>query len=292
VFGDLFHLLSQTPGLHLAVWTVIGLIIGSFLNVVAYRMPRMMQRDWRRQCAELQGQPVDEDEAPFNLVRPRSRCPECDHGITWYENIPVLSWLMLRGRCSACGCRISMRYPIVEALTGLLTGVVAWHFGFGLQTAAAALVTWYLIAMSLIDLDTQYLYDELTLPLLWIGLTLSLFGVFVAPADAIAGAALGYLSLWSVFHLFRWVTGKEGMGYGDFKLLAALGAFTGPGMLVAIILISTIVGAVVGLSMIALQRLGRGVPISFGPYLAAAGWIVLLWGDPIVERYLDFLAGR
>jgi leader peptidase (prepilin peptidase) / N-methyltransferase len=291
VFADLFQLLAENPPLHIAVWSVVGLMVGSFLNVVAHRMPRMMERDWRRQCAELQSQPIPVDEAPFDLIRPRSRCPECGHSIAWYENIPVISWLILRAKCSACDCRISVRYPIVEAFTGLLTALVAWHFGFGIQAAAAALVTWYLIAMSLIDLDTQFLYDELTLPLLWFGLTLSLFGVFIPPAEAIAGAALGYLSLWSVYHLFRWVTGKEGMGYGDFKLLAALGALAGPSMLVPIILLSTIVGAVVGLTMIALQRLGRGVPISFGPYLAAAGWIVLLWGDPLVDSYLDFLAG-
>jgi len=291
VLGDLLQLLRETPTLFIGVWVFLGLMIGSFLNVVAHRMPKMMERDWRRQCAELNGTTLPEEPA-FDLVKPRSRCPGCGHAISWYENIPVLSWLMLRGRCSGCGCRISLRYPVVEALTGLLTGVVAWHFGFGVQAVAAAFATWYLIAMSLIDLDTQFLYDELTLPLLWLGLVLSLFGVFVGPVDAISGAAIGYISLWSMYHLFRWVTGKEGMGYGDFKLLAALGAFTGPSMLLPIILLSTLVGAIVGISMIALHRLGRGVPISFGPYLAAAGWLVLLWGEPIVDRYLTFFYGR
>lgn len=290
MFDESLALLREAPAIYAAAAGVLGLVVGSFINVVAHRLPVVMRRDWERQCAELQEQPAPDQGERFDLAHPRSRCPHCGHGIRWYENVPVLSWLLLRGRCSACSERISIRYPVVELLTGLATATVAYRYGLGVASLAAMLATWYLLAMSLIDLDTQFLYDELTLPLLWLGLVLSIWEVFVTPVAAIAGAALGYLSLWSIYHLFRWLTGKEGMGYGDFKLLAALGAFTGPTMLLPIVIISTMVGASVGIAMMVSGRLARGVPMSFGPYLATAGWIVLLWGQPIVDGYLDYIS--
>lgn len=290
MFDESLALLREAPAIYAAAAGVLGLVVGSFINVVAHRLPVVMRRDWERQCAELQEQPAPDQGERFDLAHPRSRCPHCSHGIRWYENVPVLSWLLLRGRCSACSERISIRYPVVELLTGLATATVAYRYGLGVASLAAMLATWYLLAMSLIDLDTQFLYDELTLPLLWLGLVLSIWEVFVTPVAAIAGAALGYLSLWSIYHLFRWLTGKEGMGYGDFKLLAALGAFTGPTMLLPIVIISTMVGASVGIAMMVSGRLARGVPMSFGPYLATAGWIVLLWGQPIVDGYLDYIS--
>jgi len=293
---DFLQTLQTSPAWLAGTVFVLGLVVGSFLNVVAHRLPLMMEREWRAQCRELMGDEAgadaDEDAAPLNLVSPRSRCPHCGHAITALENIPVLSWLWLRGRCSDCGARISTRYPIVELATGLLSAVAAWHFGWGWPLAGALLFTWFLVPLTLIDLDHQLLPDSLTLPLVWVGLLASLAPVFVTPEQAIVGAAAGYLSLWLVYQLFRLVTGKEGMGFGDFKLLAACGAFMGWQMLPVVILLSSLVGAVVGIGLIALRGRDRSVPIPFGPYIAAAGWIALLWGQEIIDAYLRFAGLR
>jgi leader peptidase (prepilin peptidase)/N-methyltransferase len=290
---DLF---VESPLLFIAVAFLFALLVGSFLNVVIYRLPIMMERSWREQCRELaETQTADIPEGRFDLLAPRSRCPACGHRITALQNIPVLSYLVLGGKCAGCGTRIPLRYPVIEFSTALLSGVVAWRFGFGLEALAAIGMTWTLVAISVIDIDHQYIYDNMVLPLIWAGLALSLFHpldgaerLFIAPQSAIVGALAGYLSLWSVYHLFRILTGKEGMGYGDFKLLAALGAWLGWQMLPLIILLSAVVGAVTGIAMIAVKRHERSVPIPFGPYLAAAGWIAMLWGREIVTWYLDY----
>ena len=290
------NLFLESPLLFIGVAFLLALLVGSFLNVVIYRLPIMMERSWREQCKELSETPAaDIPEGRFDLLAPRSRCPSCGQGITALQNIPVLSYLILGGKCAGCSTRISIRYPVIEFLTALLSGVVAWRFGFGWEAAAAIGMTWMLVAISVIDIDHQYIYDNMVLPLVWTGLLLSLFHplegaekLFIAPKTAIAGAIAGYLSLWSVYHLFRIVTGKEGMGYGDFKLLAALGAWLGWQMLPLIILLSAVVGAVTGIMMIVFKRHERSVPIPFGPYLAAAGWIAMLWGSEIVAWYLDY----
>lgn len=270
---------------------LLGLCVGSFLNVVIHRLPKMMERDWHAQCAELRGESLPLSDEPFSLARPRSRCPECGHQISASENIPLISYLLiLRGKCSGCHARISPRYPIVEALTGLLSAYAAWHFGATIQAAGALLLLWALIALAAIDLDTQLLPDSITLPLLWLGLGANLWGAYTDLSSAVIGAMLGYMALWSVFWLFKLATGKEGMGYGDFKLLAALGAWLGWQMLPAIILLSSVVGATVGITLIVAARHGRNVPIPFGPYLAAAGGIALFWGDSITRSYLGLMA--
>lgn len=272
-----------------ATAAVLGLVVGSFLNVVIHRLPIMLERAWRAQCSEMLGTTGDApDDIPFNLATPRSRCPSCGHAIRAIENIPILSYLWLRGRCSACGTRIPLRYPIIEAVTAVLSAVVAWHFGFGWQAAGALFLTWALIALSVIDLDHQLLPDAITLPVLWVGLTLSLLNVFVDSHASIIGALAGYLSLWTVYQAFRLITGKEGMGYGDFKLLALLGAWMGWQALPGVILLSSLVGAVVGVSLILIRGRDRDLPIPFGPYLAAAGWISLLWGGQLTRAYLDW----
>ncbi len=283
--------MQASPWLFVLSTGVLGLVVGSFLNVVIHRLPRMMQRDWRAQCRELLELP-DESAEPlrFNLLVPRSRCPHCGHGITALENIPLLSYLALKGKCSACGARISPRYPAVELLTALLSMTVAAHFGFGWISAAALVLTWALIALTFIDFDHQLLPDSITLPLLWCGLLLSLSGVFVDSRSAIIGAAAGYLTLWAVYWLFKWVTGKEGMGQGDFKLLALLGAWLGWQALPVVILLSSLVGAAVGLSMVLFLGRDKNIPIPFGPYLAAAGWLALIWGEELTGAYLR-LAG-
>ncbi|MGZ5057561.1 MAG: prepilin peptidase [Methylobacter sp.] len=286
-----FSTLLNIPILFSAVAGVIGLLVGSFLNVVIYRLPIMMQRGWRRECIEfLQLDPgaiQDEStEEPFNLVLPLSRCPGCNTPIKPYQNIPVISYLFLRGKCAACGCHISMRYPIIEALTALASIIVAWHFGYTPQAFFALILTWSLIALIFIDLDHQLLPDSITLPLLWLGMCLSLFDLFTDAHASIIGAAAGYTVLWAVFHLFKLATGKEGMGYGDFKLLALFGAWLGWQYLPIIILLSSLVGAVVGVSMIVFVKHDHNVPIPFGPYLAAAGWIALLWGSDLNRLYL------
>ena len=267
---------------------VIGLLVGSFLNVVIHRLPKMMDNDWRSQCAELHGQATPDTEV-LSLSVPRSRCPQCGHPITALENIPVISWLALRGKCSACRTPISLRYPIVEALTSLLSTLAAVHFGFGWAAAGALLLIWGLIALTFIDYDTQLLPDSITLPLLWAGLLLNLFGTYTDLQSAVVGAMLGYLSLWSVYWGFKLVTGKEGMGYGDFKLLAALGAWLGWQTLPLIILLSSLVGALLGIALIVLTKRGRNVPIPFGPYLATAGLIALLWGRELTQAYLRLI---
>ena len=274
-----------------ALAILLGLLVGSFLNVVIHRLPKMMEQDWQAQCAELRGEsPPDQGEA-LSLAKPRSRCPNCGHQITPLENIPLVSYLLiLKGKCSGCGTRISPRYPITELLTGLLSAFAAWHFGPTIQTVGALALLWALIALSAIDLDTQLLPDSITLPLLWLGLAFNLWTTFADLPTAVIGAMAGYLSLWSVFWLFKLATGKEGMGYGDFKLLAALGAWLGWQMLPAIILLSSVVGAVVGIALIVAARHGRNVPIPFGPYLAAAGVIALFWGQRITQGYLGLIA--
>ncbi|MFC1683867.1 prepilin peptidase [Pseudomonadota bacterium] len=287
---SLIDYLQQNITIFLTFIGLLGLILGSFLNVVIHRLPIMMEREWKTQCNELLNLPQEDSTAPFNLNTPRSRCPGCGHQIRAIENIPVISYLFLRGRCSECGTGISLRYPLVELLTCLLSVSVAWYFGFSWQTAAALSLTWALVALSLIDFDHQLLPDSITLPFLWIGLLLSLFGIFTDPQPAIIGAAVGYLSLWSLYHLFRLLTGKEGMGYGDFKLLALFGAWLGWQALPQIIIISSFVGAIIGIALILFRGRDRNIPIPFGPYLAIAGWISLLWGEQINQSYLR-LAG-
>ncbi|MEN9477093.1 MAG: hypothetical protein RLZZ300_1234 [Pseudomonadota bacterium] len=284
-------MLPETLGGLAVAAGLLGLCVGSFLNVVIHRLPKMMEQDWQAQCAELRGEsPPDQGEA-LSLAKPRSRCPNCGHQITPLENIPLVSYLLiLKGKCSGCGTRISPRYPITELLTGLLSAFAAWHFGPTIQTVGALALLWALIALSAIDLDTQLLPDSITLPLLWLGLAFNLWTTFADLPTAVIGAMAGYLSLWSVFWLFKLATGKEGMGYGDFKLLAALGAWLGWQMLPAIILLSSVVGAVVGIALIVAARHGRNVPIPFGPYLAAAGVIALFWGQRITQGYLGLIA--
>lgn len=277
--------LFADPALFALAAGVLGLMVGSFLNVVIHRLPLMMERDWAAQCAEFRGEapPVHE---PLSLARPRSRCPQCGHSITALENIPVVSWLMLRGRCKGCSAPISVRYPLTEASTGLLFAFAAWHFGFSVAGMGALVFVAALIALTAIDFDTQLLPDDITLPLLWLGLALNAFNVYVDLKSAVIGAMAGYLSLWGVYWMFKLATGKEGMGYGDFKLLAALGAWLGWQMLPLAILLSSFVGAVVGIALMVFARQGRNVPIPFGPYLAAAGAISLVWGKPLTHAYL------
>jgi leader peptidase (prepilin peptidase)/N-methyltransferase len=263
----------------------LGLCIGSFLNVVIYRLPKIMQRDWALQCAELRGEKPPEHE-PFNLALPRSRCPACAQPITALQNIPIVSYLALGGKCAGCGTRISPRYPLIEALSGLAGAYAAWHFGFGPAAFAAMIFMWCMIALAFIDFDTQLLPDSITLPLVWAGLLLNLAGTFADLGSAVIGAAAGYISLWSVYWAFRIVTGKEGMGFGDFKLLAAIGAWLGWQMLPLVVLASSFVGAIAGISLMLFARHGRNVPIPFGPYLAVAGAVALFWGGPLTHAYL------
>jgi leader peptidase (prepilin peptidase)/N-methyltransferase len=264
---------------------LLGLLVGSFLNVVIHRLPKMLERAWAAQCAELSGAQAPPQER-YNLAVPRSRCPACGHAITAAENIPVVSWLALKGRCSACGARISARYPLVELVAGVATAYVVWRWGPGWKAAAAALLLWSLIALTFIDIDTQLLPDDITLPLAWTGLVVNSFGVFTDLQSAVWGAVGGYLALWAVYWLFKLIRGKEGMGYGDFKLLSALGAWLGWQMLPLVILISSLVGAIVGITLVALRGRNHDMPLAFGPYLAAAGAIALLWGPAIVSGYL------
>jgi leader peptidase (prepilin peptidase) / N-methyltransferase len=296
-------LLAASPGLFIGTCLVLGLVVGSFLNVVIYRLPVMLDRQWREQCAELSGESTTATlpagpHAPFNLVVPRSACPSCRAPITALQNIPLISWAFLRGRCASCGKPISIRYPMIEALTGVVSALVAWKFGFGWPALTAMVLTWFLIALAFIDIDHQLLPDSLTLPLLWIGLFLSLWAVPsggpvpVDPRSSLIGAMAGYASLWSVYHLFRLLTGKEGMGYGDFKLFAALGAWLGWQMLLPIILIAAAVGAVAGLLMITVRGQNRSTPIPFGPFLAGAGWLMLMFGQRVVGGYLGLFAGH
>lgn len=272
-----------------AIAGLLGLCIGSFLNVVIHRLPKMMEQEWHAQCADLRDE-TPSTAATLTLAHPRSRCPSCGHQISALENIPIISYLLLRGRCSSCGTTISLRYPLVETITALVSAYAVWHFGATIQAAGALLLIWALIALTGIDFDTQLLPDTITLPLLWLGLALNLAGTYTDLHSAVIGAMIGYLTLWSVFWLFKLATGKEGMGFGDFKLLAALGAWLGWQMLPAIILLSSIVGTLVGVSLIVGARHGRNTPIPFGPYLAAAGLIALFWGPQLTRSYLGLMA--
>jgi len=274
--------LSQPASIALAL--VVGLCVGSFLNVVIHRLPKMLERGWRAQCAELAGETPPAEPA-YNLVVPRSACPSCGHRIGAHENVPIVSWLALRGKCSACGARISARYPIVELAGGLLAAYAVWRFGLTWKGMAACVFLWMLTALTVIDFDTQLLPDDLTLPLLWAGLVANLFELFVPLQTAVIGAAAGYLSLWLVYWIFRLVRGKEGMGYGDFKLLAALGAWLGWSMLPIIVLLSSVVGAAIGLSLIVFRGRDHNVPLAFGPYLAIAGAIALFFGQQLLRTF-------
>ncbi|MBP8308584.1 MAG: prepilin peptidase [Burkholderiaceae bacterium] len=312
----MIDLLQQSPPVAIAAATLMGLLIGSFLNVVIYRVPVMLEREWAAQAAEFAnagaetarapatepaaepavepaattaatttGTPAPDQGAPFNLMVPRSRCPSCGHEITALENIPVISWLVLRGRCSSCATPISIRYPSIELATALLSGLAIWHLGATAAGLAALVLTWFLVSLTFIDFDTQLLPDNMTLPLLWLGLLLNLFGVFAPLHSAVIGAIAGYLTLWTIYWAFKLATGKEGMGYGDFKLLAALGAWFGWQALPGIILLSSVVGAVVGIGLMVLARRGREVPMPFGPYLAGAGLLTLYFGRPIAAYF-------
>jgi leader peptidase (prepilin peptidase) / N-methyltransferase len=302
MLNDLAALYADNPAVFAGSVFVLGLVVGSFLNVVIYRLPIMLEREWRAQAAEFSSS-IDDTAAaatwvegvaePITLSTPRSACPACKAPIKPWQNIPVISWLLLRGRCASCNAEISRRYPLVELASGLLSAWVAWHFGFGAPAACALLITWSLIALTGIDIDHQLLPDGITLPLMWAGL---LAAVVVGPIagspipvsarDALIGAAAGYASLWLVFHIFRLITGKEGMGYGDFKLFAALGAWLGWKLLPLVILLSAATGAVIGILMIVLRGRDRAAPMPFGPYLAAAGWIAMMYGDVLVSSYL------
>jgi leader peptidase (prepilin peptidase)/N-methyltransferase len=281
--------LLESSRLFLAIATgALGLVVGSFLNVVIYRLPVMMNRSWIRECKEHSGEAADPDEQqPFNLLTPASRCPQCNHRVSAAENIPVISYLFLKGRCSGCGTAISMRYPLVELSTAILSVITALHFGYSMQTLAALGFTWALIPLFLIDFDHQILPDSITLPLLWSGLLFSLFNLFVDSHTSIVGAVAGYLSLWTIFHVFKLLTGKEGMGYGDFKLLGALGAWVGWQSLPVVILFSSVVGAAIGITLILFKGRDHSQPMPFGPFLAAAGWMTLLWGNDIIRLYLQ-----
>lgn len=294
---DLFKLFDLSPMFFVSCIVPFSLLIGSFLNVVIHRLPIMLEREWRQQAQEIlalgSAAADSQSKEKYNLIAPRSACPKCNAPITAAQNIPLISYLLLRGKCANCGVKISVRYPFVEFGTALLSGLVAWKFGFTFYTAASLLLTWCLIAVSAIDIDHQILPDDMTLPLVWIGLLLSLtnyaghgYAFPVDPRSAIIGAVAGYLSLWCVFHLFKLLTGKEGMGYGDFKLFAVFGAWLGWQMLPLIILLSAFTGAVIGILLIVVRGRDRNIPIPFGPYLAAAGWIALMWGPEIVGRYL------
>lgn len=281
----MYELLVDRPELFVVVGVVLGLLLGSFLNVVIHRLPTMLDRGWRAQCAWLAGTEIPEA-APYNLVIPRSACPKCGHAIAWYENVPIVSWLLLRGRCASCKNPISARYPLVEGLTGLLFGYAAWRWGLGVQSISAWGLLAILVALTFIDLDTQLLPDNLTLPLAWAGLLVNMGGHFVPLEEAVIGAVAGYLSLWAVFHVFRLLTGKEGMGFGDFKLFAALGAWLGWKMLLPIVLAASLAGAMVGISLVVLAGHDRARPIPFGPWLALGGVIALFWGDFLVKVWL------
>ncbi len=288
----IYDYFSSSPIAFSIVCGVLGLLIGSFLNVVIYRLPIMMERDWKKQCEEFLADDKvishsnNDQQEQFDLTLPRSRCSSCHHPIAAWDNIPVLSYLILAGKCRYCKSRVSFRYPFVELLTAVASVSVAMHFGFGVQALFALILTWSLIALTFIDYDTQLLPDDITLPLLWLGLIISVEAVFVNSSTSIIGAVAGYLSLWLVYQLFRLVTGKEGMGFGDFKLLALLGAWLGWQMLPLVILLSSVVGAIIGISLVLFKKHNKDHPIPFGPYLAIAGWIALMYGEVIVDQYL------
>lgn len=282
---ELSEALRTNPAIFVTFSVILGLMIGSFLNVVIHRLPKMMEREWHANCLELQGKEVPE-QAKYTIVTPRSACPNCGHQITAMENIPIISWLMLGGKCKGCKAKISVRYPLVEALTGALLGLVAYRYGYTYTTLFASIFTLALITLTFIDFDTQLLPDDITLPLLWLGLLFNLNGGFTDLKSAVLGAIFGYLILWSVYWLFKIVTGKEGMGYGDFKLLAAIGAWFGWQMLPAVILLSSVVGAVIGIGMIMFRGKSGGTAIPFGPFLALGGIAALFFGRQLASFYL------
>ena len=283
--ANFFNLMQAEPTFFIFVSVVLGLMIGSFLNVVIHRLPKMMELEWQHNCEEMQGNEPTET-SKYNLVVPRSACPQCGHKITALENIPVISYLFLRGKCTGCKAAISLRYPLIEALTGVLTGLISWHFGYSAMAVAAWVFSFALITLTFIDFDTHYLPDDITLPLLWMGLIFNLNGGFTDLHSALIGAIAGYLSLWSVYWLFKLVTGKEGMGYGDFKLLAAIGAWFGWQLLPAVISLSSLAGSIIGIGLIVLTKHGRNVPIPFGPYLALGGIAALFLGPQLSAFYL------
>lgn len=284
---ELLYALEASPPFLIACSLVLGLMVGSFLNVVICRLPQRLEQQWQRESAQILNQPPSDPGPLTSLVTPASHCPQCHAGIRLWHNIPLIGWLWLRGRCAHCQAPISLQYPLVELVTGLASAWLAWQLGPGLALLAALPLTWSLIALAGIDFRHQLLPDVITLPLLWAGLLLSLTGTFTDPRSSIIGAAAGYLSLWSVFQLFRLLTGKEGMGYGDFKLLAVFGAWLGWQMLPVIVLLASVIGTLVGVSLILTRRLAQGNPIAFGPYLAAAGWVALLAGEQINRHYLQ-----
>ena len=286
--NDVLELLRSEPVLWIGIAVLLGLMIGSFLNVVVHRLPKMMEREWAAQCAELAGT-EPEPQPAFNLAKPRSHCPSCSAPITALQNLPLVSWLALRGRCASCGVAIPMRYPLVEAATGAIAGFLAWHYGFGPAAALAFAFCATMLALALIDFDTQMLPDGLTQPHLWAGLLVNVWGIFAPLQEAVIGAAAGYLALWTVYWGFKLVTGREGMGYGDFKLLAAIGAWLGWQALPLVILLSSLAGALIGIALIAAARMGRSVPMPFGPYLVIAGVVALVWGDDIIAGYLKLM---
>lgn len=296
---DFLSALQVYPVLGLTCTLFLGLLVGSFLNVVIYRLPKMMERDWQEQCRDFlenDSNPAslptnNSNREPFNLMVPASTCPHCGHKIRAWENIPIISYLFLKGKCSNCNSGISIRYPTIELVTGLLSVAVIYYVGINWNGLAALVFTWSLIALTMIDVDTYLLPDDITLPLLWLGLIVNSLGCFTDLPSALWGAIAGYLSLWSVYKLFKLITGKEGMGYGDFKLLAALGAWMGWQMLPQIILLSSLVGAVIGIAMIVVRGRDKNIPIPFGPYLAIAGWIAFVWGDMINQSYLKLFVG-
>ncbi|WPN58910.1 A24 family peptidase [Pseudomonas sp. P9_31] len=286
---SLNEFLSLDPQAFVITAGGIGLLIGSFLNVVVWRLPKMLEREWRLQAHDVLDLPAEAPGPAYNLILPHSECPHCGHRIRVWENIPVLSYLFLRGRCSNCAAPISKRYPLTELACGLLSAFVAWHFGFGWQACMVLVLSWGLLAMSLIDAEHQLLPDVLVLPLMWLGLILNSFGLFVSLHDAFWGAVAGYMALWTVFWLFKLITGKDGIGYGDFKLLAMLGAWGGWQILPLTILLSSLAGAILGMILLRLRDAKTSTPLPFGPYLAIAGWIALLWGGQITGFYWQFV---
>ena len=295
----LIELLKQDLIFFVSTIFILGLLVGSFLNVVIYRLPVIFKQEWRKDCcnyleenysAKIQLEASKEPAEPFNLVKPDSTCPNCNHKIRAWENIPVISYLLLKAKCLSCKTPISIRYPLIELLSAILATFSAWHYGFSLAGFSAILLTWALISLAMIDYDTQYLPDQITLPFLWLGLFLNLNNVFTDINSAVIGAIVGYLSLWTVYHLFKLITNKEGMGYGDFKLLALLGAWLGWQYLPLIIILSSFVGAIIGITLILFKKHQRDIPIPFGPYLAIAGWIALILGDEINHSYLSWIS--
>ncbi|MDQ9093358.1 A24 family peptidase [Pseudoalteromonas haloplanktis] len=293
-FLDIVTVMQSQLWFYLLTVGLVSLCVGSFLNVVIYRLPLMMQREWQTECRVLLADELKSNKSastpkPFNLVTPNSTCPKCKTAIKAWQNIPVISWLLLKGRCASCSNPISVRYPIIEMLTAVLSLIVAYTFGATEQALLYILITWVLVALTFIDIDHMLLPDQLTLPLVWVALIAAVMGITISPTDAIIGAACGYLSLWSVFWLFKLITGKEGMGYGDFKLLAVFGALLGWQSLLTIILLSSVVGAIIGIALLSIQGKDKATPIPFGPYLAIAGWVTLLWGSQIQAFYFNWL---